>query len=121
MTINSKFGTSPTPPPQRHSKAERRKNFDPRKWASKWLKSDPLPIRVSSGYGEIRMPKTMSNEDRKKLGDELDPDLEAVPCDRCGTKTVDLKLIPIDRGQGMKCYYHCKDCVLGKPLEKTGN
>ena len=29
------------------SKAERRKNFNPRAWARKWLKSDPLPQRVT--------------------------------------------------------------------------
>lgn len=121
MTIISKTGSSQ--PRELRSKAERRKNFDPRKWANKWLKSGGLPERVNIPNldGEIRLPKTMSNEDRKKSGMELDPGLEAVACDRCGTLDADLKLIPIDRGQGLQCYYHCKSCVLGKTIEKKSN
>lgn len=52
------------------------KKFDPRQFANKHFK-DPnkaLP-KPMAGYGEGRMPKVMSNEDRRKLGVEQDPSL----------------------------------------------
>ena len=54
------------------SPKERRKNFNPRKWAKKYLKADPLSIRVIGGFGETKLAKIMSNEDRRKMGLEQD-------------------------------------------------
>ena len=58
------------------SKAERRRNFDPRKWARKHLTDDGLPIRIAGGIGESKPPKVMSNADRRSLGIEQDPALD---------------------------------------------
>ena len=59
------------------SKAERRRNFNPRKWAAKHLTDGGgLPIRIAGGIGESKPPKVMSNVDRRNLGVEQDPALD---------------------------------------------
>lgn len=91
--------------PEIRSRKERRKNFDPRKWASKHLKNGGgLPIRtfLQAEPGVYNLPKTMSNQDRKELGIGLDPALDKLPCDKC--KKVDMLYI-------MDTEYVCETCI----------
>ena len=57
------------------SRAERRKKFDPKKWASKHLKSNPFKTRIYGGFGEFK-PNVMNNVDRRKLGISQDSSID---------------------------------------------
>ena len=56
----------------------------------------------------------MSNIDRKKMGLEVDEGLESVSCDKCGILTVKLKILPMDKGNGLEFFYYCTNCLLVK-------
>jgi|SRR3990167_1712094 len=98
-----------------------KRKCDPRKWASKYLKDGGgMPTQQIIGDIDIEqvqeqaIKRLMSNADRKKQGIEIDDGLEAVACDKCTTQTVKLKMIPMDKGNGLEFFYFCENCILGK-------
>lgn len=90
---------------------------DPYEWAKKYLKEVPetiVPQEQQKGYEN-------TNIHRKLQGFEIDKSLELVPCDLCGEKTLELKMIPMDLGEGLQYVYHCSNCLLGKTPNDTQN
>lgn len=110
MTIKSKL---------EELRAARRKKF------KEWYDPDFAQKQFNEGMsskpaievGEPQ-PKIVTNADRKVHGLELESTLEPVPCDKCGREFTNLKMIPMDKGQGLQYFYHCEDCLLGKTNAK---
>lgn len=63
----------------------KKKRMDPRRWASKYLKSDPIPIRIRGGIGEGKpCICDICGERTEKIRVEFDKDDKLVSrCENC--------------------------------------
>lgn len=82
---------------------------------SKWYCASCLSDLNKNAISTIdvidKQEKFMKNAIRKLNGLELDPNLEAVPCDGCNKESSDLKLKMIDLGSGLESKYYCRKCL----------